>query len=46
MNAVLFHVRTSFTDVAVSPMAFPALDLVEVAVHTDEEHVQAFEQTG
>lgn len=38
--------RPALADTPVSPVALAAVNLRQVAVHADEEHIKAFEQPG
>ena len=46
MDQVGLHVRAALADAAIAPAAFPAVDLLQVAVHPDEEDVQVGPQPG
>jgi len=46
VDQVGFHVRPVLADAAISPVAFPAVYLGQIAVHADEEDIQAAEQRG
>jgi hypothetical protein len=41
-----FHVRPALPDTAISPVAFLAVYLGQIAVHADEEDIQAAKQRG
>jgi len=46
VDQVGFHVRPALADAAVSPIPFPAVYLGRIAVHADEEDIQAVDQRG
>lgn len=46
MDPVGLHVCASLADAAVAAGPFAAVDLVQPAVHADQEHVQPIEQAG
>ena len=46
MDQVGFHVRPVLADAAISPVAFPAVYLGQIAVHAGEAEIQAVEQRG
>jgi hypothetical protein len=46
VDAVELDMRTTLADAAVAPFAFAPVELVEVAVHADQEHVEPLQQRG
>jgi hypothetical protein len=44
MDQIELHMGPALADTAISPVALAAVDLRQVAVHADEEHIKAFEQ--
>jgi hypothetical protein len=46
VDQVGFDVRPALADAAISPVAFPAVYLGQIAVHADKEDIQAIEQRG